>query len=50
MSLRVKNFGSLGSWSRPMDRTGYRMAVEAEPGKMVLFSSIEWPNKATRDA
>ena len=28
----------------------FRMAVNAEPGEAVLFSYIEWPDKATRDA
>jgi uncharacterized protein YbaA (DUF1428 family) len=30
--------------------TDYRMAVKAEAGEAVLFSWIEWPDKATRDA
>ena len=30
--------------------TDFRMAVKAEPGEAVLFSWVEWPDKATRDA
>jgi len=30
--------------------TDFRMAVKAEPGEAVLFSYVEWPDKATRDA
>jgi len=30
--------------------TDYRMAVQAEDGENVVFSWVEWPDKATRDA
>jgi uncharacterized protein YbaA (DUF1428 family) len=30
--------------------TGFRMAVKATEDEAVLFSRIEWPDKATRDA
>jgi len=30
--------------------TSFPMALRLEPGEVVLFSWIEWPDKATRDA
>jgi uncharacterized protein YbaA (DUF1428 family) len=30
--------------------TDFRMAVKAEPEEEIIFSWIEWPDKATRDA
>jgi uncharacterized protein YbaA (DUF1428 family) len=30
--------------------TDFRMAVKAEEGEAVLFSWVEWPDKAVRDA
>ena len=30
--------------------TDFRMAVKAEPNEEIIFSWIEWPDKATRDA
>jgi uncharacterized protein YbaA (DUF1428 family) len=31
-------------------QTSFPMAVKREPGEAVLFSWIEWPDRATRDA
>lgn len=30
--------------------TSFPMAVKLEPGETVVFSYVEWPDKATRDA
>ena len=53
---RFKEFGAVrvveawGDDVRDGKVTDYRKAVKTEPGENIVFSWIEWPHKATRDA
>lgn len=55
-SARFRHYGAVrvveawGDDLRDGKVTDYKKAVKAEPGENVVFSWIEWPDKATRDA
>jgi uncharacterized protein YbaA (DUF1428 family) len=55
MGALLKEFGALSvvdCWGDDVPEgkiTSFPMAVKLEPGEVVVFSWIEWPNKAARD-
>jgi uncharacterized protein YbaA (DUF1428 family) len=55
-SARFKEYGAVRvveTWGDDVldgKVTDYKKAVKAEPGENIVFSWIEWPDKATRDA
>ena len=54
--VKFKELGarrSVEAWSDDVPDgkvTDFKRSVKAEPGEAVVFSFIEWPDKATRDA
>jgi len=55
-AVKFKEYGAvriIEAWGddvRDGKITDFRKAVKAEPGENIVFSWIEWPDKATRDA
>ena len=56
MAAKFKDYGAVrvveawGDDVREGKVTDYYRAVKAEPGEKIVFSLIEWPDKATRDS
>ena len=56
MAGKFKEYGAirvLEAWSDDVPNgkvTDYRRAVQAQDGEEVVYSYIQWPDKATRDA